>query len=474
MKNILIKTILVFLVFFTYSCEDELNLYPHDSLSPDQSYKTPKDFELAVQGVYSGMFRSGYYGSNGLLSRADIMSDNVTMNQFGRRSQQIFYEWRYSPNLAWNMMYVPYVVTNRANYIINNIDNLQDGAVKNNFLGQAKAARAIALFDMLRLYSKIPTQSSDALTSLGMPIITEVDPNIQKLRPTVAESYAFVIDELEQAKNLVYDSNDSDVFTKNAINGFLSRVYLYYGDYQKSIVAANAVTKTISSPSNFSSIWTDSSEDGVLMKINQDRVLDGIGLGVDWSQSNAGNIKPEYVMSFDLFNLYSNDDVRKSAYTFIGSDSDGRLYNVINKWFGETGQNNGVVDAKLIRVAEVYLNKAESYFMIGDEANALSALDVVRNNRYSSFAGGETGQNLLDAIKLERRLELFAEGHRFFDLKRWGDDVVRSTTFGEFFDGTGTPPSAEFSTLTNGFKFQLPIPIDEINVFPDFQQNPGY
>jgi hypothetical protein len=79
----------------------------------------------------------------------------------------------------------------------------------------------------------------------------------------------------------------------------------------------------------------------------------------------------------------------------------------------------------------------------------------------------------LDAIKLERRLELFAEGHRYFDLKRWGEGVSRSATDGEFFDGTGTPPA--FTDLPAGsHKFEMPIPQAEINVYPEFQQNPGY
>ncbi|MEZ4976874.1 MAG: RagB/SusD family nutrient uptake outer membrane protein [Flavobacteriaceae bacterium] len=145
---------------------------------------------------------------------------------------------------------------------------------------------------------------------------------------------------------------------------------------------------------------------------------------------------------------------------------------------GEAGQNNGVVDAKVIRAAEVYLNKAEAYMMSNppNEAAALQALDMVRSNRYSGFvSGNETGAALLDAIKLERRLELFAEGHRFFDLKRWGMAIERSTVYGEYFDGSGTPVPAEFATLpASSHKFNLPIPQREINIYPDFQQNPGY
>jgi hypothetical protein len=181
-------------------------------------------------------------------------------------------------------------------------------------------------------------------------------------------------------------------------------------------------------------------------------------------------------MEFDLFNQYPATDIRKTTYTKVLPDSDGNIYNAITKVFGEAGQNNGVVDAKILRAAEVYLNKAEAYAMLGQDGPALAALDAVRENRYANFIStNETGAQLIEAIKLERKLELFAEGHRLFDLKRWNEGVSRSLTNGDFFDGTGTSVSAAFSSLPAGsFIYQFPIPQDEINVYPEFQQNPGY
>jgi hypothetical protein len=102
--------------------------------------------------------------------------------------------------------------------------------------------------------------------------------------------------------------------------------------------------------------------------------------------------------------------------------------------YGEAGQQNGSVDAKVLRAAEVYLNKAEAMYFSNNAAGALTALDVVRANRYANFvSGGETGSDLLAAIQHERRVELAAEGHRLFDLRRWGLGVSRSATEGEFF-----------------------------------------
>lgn len=476
MKNIFKTLILVFGILLFNSCSDELDQQPNDSFSPDTYYQSVSDFETATRGIYEAFISGGYYGGS-FISRPDITTDNVILAQSGRHSNQWVHEWRYNANDYWDMMYAPYMVTNRANLIIEYIDNIEDGDVKNNYLGEARAARAIALFDMLRVYSKIPTQSGDANASLGMPIITEIDPAIEKLRPTVTESYQFIIEELEAAKSLINVNNGSGRLNKNAVNAMLSRAYLYTGNYASAVSTANAVSASIASIASFPGVWTDSNDAGVLFKIDQDQVLDGISIGVEWSQSVGGTIVPEYVVAFDFYNLYTSDDVRKDAYTFFALDSDGNSYNAIKKMLGEAGQNNGQVDPKVIRVAEVYLNKAEAYAkMGGNDANALAALNELRSNRYASYiAGTETGAALLDAIKLERRLELFAEGHRLFDLKRWNEPVVRSAVYGEFSDGTGTTvPTAYQNLATGDYKFQFPIPQREINIFPDFQQNPGY
>jgi len=155
--------------------------------------------------------------------------------------------------------------------------------------------------------------------------------------------------------------------------------------------------------------------------------------------------------------------------SFVGLNADNQ-YNAISKFLGETGQVNGRVDVKVIRAAEVLLNKAEAQYELGQDA--LSTLDELRDLRYVAYDGGESGQALEDAIQFERRVELSFEGHRFFDLKRRSEPVVRST-MGDLIDGSGTSP--DFPTLdADNFRFQLPIPIAEINANQNMVQNPGY
>lgn len=480
MRKIVYKlSLLVTGCILLFSCQDELNQEPTSTLTPDSFYSSLSDFQLAAEGLYPNFASGAYYGGS-FISRPDIMSDNLITSPAGRLTNLTFFQWQFTSNTTWGLMSTPYIITNRANLIVNNIDVLPDSDDKNDILGQAKAARALAMFDMLRVYCEIPTEPGvNMATSLGMPVVTESgEPNLVKLRPSLQESYDFVVNELEDAADLIADFGDErgTKFNKQAVYGLLSRVYLYLGQYQNAVNAANQVTQPIAELSSFPAIWTDSQDDGVLLKIDQDRTLDQIGIGIEFAQYSNGNVIPEFVMSYDLYQLYQSDDVRLNAYTSIFPGSNGNFYNAVIKYLGETGQLNGYVDPKLLRVAEVYLNKAEAQYMLGEEADALATLDELRSRRYGAFvAGTETGTALLDAIKLERRLELFCEGHRFFDLKRWNEPVSRDPQYGDLFDGTGSETLSNYLTLpTTSHRWNLAIPQGEINIYPEFQQNPGY
>lgn len=471
MKKLLYLFGITFFVAFSFtSCDDELEQLPNDSFAPENFYKTTQDFELATRALYSGLFSGSYYGGS-FLSRPDIVTDNVIVAQEGRKSNLSFYEWRYKSNSAWNMMGSAYVVINRANQIINKAGNLPDGDSKNNFLGEAHAVRALAHFDLLRVYSKV----SDP-TSLGMPYVIVLDPTYEAPRPTVAETISSIISDLNDAEGLVGSEDTKSRFTKNGVNALLSRVHLYNKDYSAAIAAANKVTTPIAARATFPQVWTDSSNDGIILKLDQNASIDDIDVGVEWSQSSSSGIIPEYVWSYEFASSLDATDIRLTAYNDNIPDSKGNIYNAIIKMYGEAGQQNGAVDAKVLRAAEVALNKAEAMYFSNDEAGSLAALDALRAKRYSSFtSGGETGQALIEAIQYERRVELAAEGHRLFDLRRWGLGITRSASEGEFFDGTGTPAIQTARSLSAGdYRMVFPIPLSQINIYTAFQQNPDY
>ncbi|WP_196890649.1 RagB/SusD family nutrient uptake outer membrane protein [Aureivirga marina] len=471
MKKIILSIgLLVSAISFT-SCESELEVKPFSSVvTDDNTYVTEEEFDQGVKGIYSNMRGGGYYGGT-MFIVPDVTSDNVIISQTGRLTQRTANSWLYNSISTVGAYYTNYGVINRANTILKYLENYQGSeSSKNNFKGEALATRAISHFDILRQFSKIPTQSADANQSLGIAYVTEVDALQTPARLNVADSYAKVIADLEEALTIIGADNGTGRLNENAVKAILTRVYLYNGDYQKALDMSNDVNGELATGSTFEQIWTDQSETEVLFKLLI-TPEDNIAIGTLYSQSSSDTeIRSEYVFDYEFFQLYEGGDIRRSAYYKPGT-WDGNDYNAIKKWLGKGTNRNGEVDAKVMRFGEVILNRAESAFMLGDETAALTAVNLLRNARgLTNFSG--SGEQLLNEIKLQRRLDLAFEGHRFFDIKRWGESVIRSNK-GDLADGTGTP--ALVRELPSGdHRFQFPISLAALQANENLQQNPGY
>lgn len=479
MKKVLILSLwVVATLLTTTSCEDQLNKEPYDAISEDKLFSTPKGFTNAIlatyrQFTYDENARKAVYYGGPMFSIPDVLTDNVILNTSGRQSLRIVYDWLYAPNNNRNDVYInAYKVVHNANLILGNSSKLTDADFKKNIEGEALTARALAHFDLVRFYGKIPTQSADANAALGIAYVTKVD-NLQKpSRITVKEVYDRIIDDLLEAKDKINLENPPGRFNLNSVNALLSRVYLYMGKWQESADAANAVVGAVASKADFPLLWTDQSNKGIISEFLV-RQVDRIAIGEQFSQTGPDGVRSEYNISFELYELYKNNDIRKSAYVST-SVFDKNEYNHIKKYFGKTGQVNGIVNAKVIRMAEVMLNKAEALSELpGQDGAALTALDAVRSQRYDGFtSGNETGPALKEAIALERRLEFAFESHRFFDLKRKGLAIERAD-YGDLSDGGGAPPT--YKKLPAGdFKFQYAIPQQATQANPNLKQNPGY
>jgi hypothetical protein len=141
---------------------------------------------------------------------------------------------------------------------------------------------------------------------------------------------------------------------------------------------------------------------------------------------------------------------------------------VVNKYPNTTQPDKDEV--KIIRMSEVFLIAAEAAYHSSDEPLARIYLNAVAGQRDPFFTGYiSTGQALLDDILLERRKELAFEGHRYWDLARYNQNVVRVNLAGNY---AGYP----LTIATTNFRRILPIPQIELDANPNIrtQQNPGY
>jgi hypothetical protein len=464
------------------SCKKEqLDLYPYNQIETSQAFNTEADVTLAVNGMYEGIRSSGSYYVGTWNIMGDVLADNLVLNTQGRLSLKDFYQWQYNGDNTLGLFAGGYTIIRRANAILENIDKFPAGAFRDNAKGEALAVRGMVYFDMARVYSKTYTNAS--ASDLTVPYITTTDPTIMPGMEPVKGFYDKVVADLTQAAELVAAANGAQPvyrFSKTSVQAILSRVQLYKGDYQGVIAAANAAvgaTPNVGTLSTFPSIWTDASGttigNGVLLKV-RNTTVDNINTpGVNYYQAVSGQIKSEYLVDYDLYQQYTDADVRKATYIRPGTFN-GVTYNNIVKWAGRGGTNPaGVVDGKVIRTAEVLLNRAEAYYRTSNEAGALTDLQLLKRNRYTGYVDETlSGQALLAEILRQRRLELAFEGDRFWDLKRRNEPVQRSGK-GDRADGTGTGPL--FSTLPAGdYRFNLPIPQSEVNFNNNIRQNTGY
>jgi hypothetical protein len=180
------------------------------------------------------------------------------------------------------------------------------------------------------------------------------------------------------------------------------------------------------------------------------------GLGAIYTEEGYGDLLPTQ----DIIGLYDNvNDIRRGFFRTIG----GTVYT-----YKYPGRNQvGLDNPRLIRLAEVILNKAEAHARLGQDADARTEVNKIKSRaNITTLDGATTGAALITEIKQERRRELAFEGHRWFDIKRYGEALVVN-------DCIRTNPNA-CNLAAGNFLFAYPIPRREINANPNIQQNEGY
>lgn len=493
-KNIKKIAFIVGGLVLTACSEDRFNVLPNSQDTPSSVFTSEENYRPVVDAAYDYM-KMPYSGDTGnLLVVGDLLADNLIFSPHGRGTNKSAYEWSFTAQTgAVTSFYSElYRVISRANLVIDNVSKVPVTPYMKNIEAEARGIRAIAHFDLVRMFSKIPTQSADANNSLGIAYIKNFDPAIKTTRDAkVSETYQKILEDLNFALGAdlsndgddnINASNGSGRLDRAAILGYLSKVYLYMGDYDKSIEYGErciAMKPSVGSMANFPKIWTDSSEDGVLFSIlNSNSRQDNVNIGVGYNQNQSG-IRSEQYVNYDFFTKFTDSDVRKGAYV-LTADFNGTPYNHVVKYRKRDGSSvAGIVNVKLLRTADVYLTLAEAYLKSQsnhNEVRALKLLNDLRKERYSNYvAGTETGADLLDAVLHERRLEMAFENDRFWTLKRLGKPVVRSS-YGSSADGSGTDvPQGNLKELpVTSHRFVLPIPNSAIRQNAKLQQNPGY
>lgn len=489
-----IRTIIIgaLLVISAAGCNKVLNVEPEYDLDASKRFKSIDDYQFSLYGTYAFFQSTSYYGAtdaaaNAFVTLPDMLADDLREN-LGESlgNERVFSNWTYSAEEVQieGVWQAGYRIINQANLTLTGIDRFAgtDELRVNQIKGQALAIRAMVHFDLLRYWADDYDRNS---TAPGIPYITKYEYEQKPSRATVKQNYDSIENDLLEAKELLTPSTDPDDPTVNApgerayidqdvVNAILARVYLYANEMDKAAEFATYVIDNypLASRQDFPAIWTDASLEEVVWSYTFDA-----GQGTPGGNVYAPNTgRAQYIPSAELIDaLNENNDIRYDAYfeLLAGGPPAYEDREVMDKYSNKLASRNnpdGVTNFKAFRTGEMYLIRAEALARSGtpDFDAAMDDLNTLRDARIEGYVPETlTGDALLEAIEMERRKELFAEGHRFFDLKRKGRterQVVRNGC------------TTNFCTLDpNRREWTWPIPQAEIdankNILP---QNGGY
>jgi len=468
------------------SCKKEfLDVKPTNAGDAETAIQTAADAKVMINGLLSKMTSSDYYGRNFILY-GDVKGGDLTIISQGRGLDALytFNHSKSSNNYSgfWNQIYHCLL---QANNIITNIDQLKAAGTTENFdsyKGQALTARALMLFDLVRLYGKPYTQDK---ASYGVPNITQpLEASAQPLRANVEENYTQILKDLKEAEPLLSKSKSNGYLNYYGNKAIQARVYLTMAKYTETLSAAqeiinNNVYKLYSNTEWVPSWKTQFGSESIfeLGIFPSESDLGSSSLGFYLRRKGHGSSQAlGWFMASDYFLNRLKQDANDVRWGVMSADesSTTRLgasykYSGSIALDGDGKGSSTAVNVKVIRLSEIYLIAAEAAYY-SDKTLAATYLNQIRK-RSPNLAAATATTITLDMIIEERSKELFTEGQRFFDMLRLNQQITFNDEFGSI-----TVPSRP-KTIDRTFqKVILPIPQDEINANPGLQaqQNTGY
>ena len=468
----LIKPFVLSLVLITTSCKDLLDVQPRQSIDSSTALLSEEGLSAALTGVYDRLQSTDLYGRD-LIAIPEALADNGRATNKSGRLNPEYNNQANAHFIAWRFAYL---AINQLNLVLEAIPKVTtlSAATKNSFEGQASMLRGLLYFELARCYSYEPMVIVKESDRGAIPIMKKgvVDvTQVEKLpRATANEVYDFIYADLTNAVSKLSTVNLSVAYAnRGAANAIFSRVALYRGDYANAIKYANdaIATKigTFQTKDNYVSSWRSANQPEAMFEVAY-QANENVGVNTSLQTTyttlvESGNTVRtggfgDLVPTANLLAAFETGDVRRNLYE-RGTTGRGASEIECTKFFGRSGALN-LDNIPVIRISEMYLNRAEALALTGKETDALSDVNLIRTRAGLLAKTGLTGSALIDEIANQRRIELAFEGHRFFDLKRRGLDIVKIPT----------------SIAYTDFRILAPIPLREIQVNSALKQNVGY
>lgn len=469
MKNYIFLAGCVLCLFGAVSCDDLLDTEPKLEVTEEVALGDYSSVKAVLTGVYNNLQGDLYYGRDFIIN-GDILADNLEVAQIN--SGRFVSEAANDEGAHISIWGACYGNIARCNSILAAIDNVKDASdeEKANIKGQAYFLRAFAYFDLLRVYSREPNHLVNDF-DLGVPVV--LDPfsfetsEVYPGRETVTECYTQVEKDLDAAISNLGNGNDFPYFAnKVAAKALKARVLLYQEKWLEAATLADEVINEspvgLVAPGSYADAFKQGAESLFELPYASDESLtfnslQSILMETEATRTGYGDVIP----TGGIIDEFAPDGDRITMFHAANKGGQDVMY--VTKFNGYGGAF-GVDNIALIRLAEVYLISAEAHAESqaeGAEARARGLLNTLRVHRnLPEVDAALEGDDLVEAIMQERRLELAFEGHRFFDLKRKGSDILKD--------------DASENLDWDDYRIVNRIPTSQIDINPNLKQNPGY
>lgn len=466
------------------SCsKDFIELLPESTVTIDVLYKTDKDFADALVGIYT-LYENIYDGNYEYLS--ELCGDDME-HQWATESIAVrldYFTYTNDESLIRDFWRNHYSVINRANLLLSKIDKTDPAVVthKDRYIGEAKFLRALAYFNLVRVFGDIPI--------ILTPITFEESYKVARESVDKVYTDAIYKDLLDAETKLPVKYTGADVgrATQGAAKSILGKAYLTQKDYVNAETKLKEVTTLgYSLLTNYNDLWTATNEH------HSEYIFDiefesGAGYGSNLTNTHmpqeatlqafykiAGGGGSDLCPSDSLLSLNNElfvvGDKRKERSVANGfTNANGvwvplpvtglRRSFTMKYTVPVPSGGDSPANFKVIRYADVLLMLAEALNENNKTDEALTNLNLVRARANVTQYSGLAKSTTRAKIWQERRLELCFEGHRWFDLLRTG----------RAFEVMGRFGMKPYMTL-------FPIPLSELQVVNNkdiLWQNPGW
>ncbi len=479
------------------SCKkDMLDTGPTVSAGESDIYTTTINASNTINGIYRYLYsryeQQNQPGQGGVMLQLDFMGEDINQSAatWYTTSGSGTGGWVSQKNDASGYVAYPFRLYYRcignSNALIENIDNATGPeADKKRLKAEALTMRAWSYFNLVQIFAKRYVAGSvNSQPGLSMPLKAL---DLKLPRSTVEEVYTQINKDLGDAMTLFATASaapNKSHLSLNAARAIRARVALTMQDYTnaalyaKQVIDANAYSLMTNAAyqggfnniSNTEWIW------GAYVQSDQGDTFGSYFGQISWDGNTTYvRSRPKRINSA-LYGLITATDVRKKMWepapttvnfplplsTYIREPYMSRKF--------KTRELPTIGDVPYIRLAEMYLILAEAYAnTAGKEADAKAALFTLAVNRDPSYTlSANTGAALLDEILVQRRVEFWGEGFRFFDLKRLNQPLDRTVVPNYVSASVG----GVMQIPAGDNRWQFAIPIAELQANPNSTQNP--